>query len=130
MTARLSSDIREAARPIYCSSCFNSQDIRHVDFEAACDRGYGKAEAVQITYDDLIICENCMREGLMVLGIEDSTELKAERDDLKRKFAIKSARVDQLQNYADNLEGVMKERPEVRMDGRKRPRKNIEEVAA
>lgn len=131
MSARLASDIHEADRPIYCSSCFNSQDIRHVDFDAACDRGYGKTEAVEVALDDLILCENCVKEAAMVLGIEDSTSLKAELDDTERKLAVERKLREQAQRYSDTMEEALSVRPEaVKIDHRKKPRQIREEVVA
>jgi hypothetical protein len=118
MTTKLASD------KIFCSSCFNQQpEVRHVDFDAACDRGYGKAEAVQIAYDDLVLCENCLREGMMVLGIEDSAFLKAENEDLIRKLDVERKRRVQAQRYSDTMEEALQHRADpVKIDHRKKPR--------
>ncbi len=126
---RLAEDIREASKPIYCSACFNSQPIRHVDFDAACDRGYANEEAVKINMDDLILCENCVKEGLKVLGIEDSAELKAENEDLRRKLETKEKLHTQQQRYIDTLEDVVSQRG-AKIDHRKKPRQIREEVSA
>lgn len=131
MTIRLANEIREASRPVYCSACFNSQGIRHVDFDAASDRGYANEEAVKINMDDLILCENCIKEGARALGIEDSLTLKEELEDHKRKLDITHRRLKQAQRYADTMEEALQHRPkEVHIDHRKKPRKDIEEVLA
>jgi hypothetical protein len=126
---RLASDIREADRPIYCSACFNSEPIRHVDFDAACDRGYGDEGAIKVCLDDLIICENCLIEGLQVLGIEDSRDLKAQVVKLSQRLQVEERLRKQAQNYADTMEEALQHRPEqIKIDHRKLPRQIREPV--
>jgi hypothetical protein len=123
---RLASDIREADKPIYCSSCFNSQPVRHVDFDAACDRGYGNDEAVKITMDDLILCENCVKEAGEILGMHDKATDIDKLADLERKLDVERKLRRQAQNYAGTMEEALTRRPEqVHIDHRKRPRKEI-----
>jgi hypothetical protein len=123
---RLANTIREAGKPIYCSACFNSQDIRHVDFDASCDRGYANAEAVQITMDDLILCENCVREGARLLGMTDEADLHEHCAELGRKLEQKDKALKQAQRYADTMEEALHERPKpVHIDHRRKPRKEI-----
>ncbi len=124
---RLASDIREADRPIYCSACFNSQAIRHVDFDAACDRGYANEEAVKVVMDDLIICENCVREGAEILGMQDNTLLTAEVQELRAKLATKDKLLAQQERYSSTMESLLQQRGQD-VDHRKKPRK-LEEVA-
>jgi hypothetical protein len=127
MTRLADNVIRLSGLPQRCSACSNQQPgIRHVDFDAACDRGYGNEEAVKVAYDDLILCENCVKEGLQVLGIEDSKELKAELQDTKRKLEIKDKLLKQAQRYSDTMEEALGHRPDpVHIDHRKRPRKEL-----
>ena len=124
MTVRLTNEISETSRTIYCSACGNQeQSKRHVDFDAACDRGYGNAEAVQIAYDDLVLCENCVREAMTNLGIEDSAFLKAENEDLVRKLDVERKRRVQAQRYSDTMEEALQHRAEpVKIDHRRKPR--------
>ena len=127
---RLANDIREADRPIHCSACFNSQDLRHIDFDAACDRGYANEEAVQVVMDDLIICENCVRAGARLLGMEDEAVNADRIADLERKLDVKEKLYKQASTYADNLEDAFEKRPTpIQIDHRKKPRKLLEEVA-
>lgn len=133
MTRLADNVIRLSGLPQRCSACFNQQPgIRHVDFDAACDRGYGNDEAIKVDYDDLILCENCVKEGLQVLGIEDSKALKAENENLKRKLNVERKRREQAQRYADTMEDAISHRPEpVNIDHRKKPRqvRDMEGVA-
>jgi hypothetical protein len=126
LVTRLANEIREASKPIYCSACFNSQDLRHVDFDAACDRGYANDEAVQVTMDDLILCENCVREGARLLGMTDEQELHDKVEDLEAKLDATAKALRQARNYADTLEHAIGERPDpIKIDHRRRPRKEI-----
>lgn len=123
----LASDISETTRVVFCSSCFNQQpELRHVDFKAACDRGYGNDEAIKIAMDDLILCENCVKEACMVLGIEDSHTLKAKVLNLQRRLDRTEKAQRQAQRYADTMEEALQHRPDgVHIDHRKKPRKEI-----
>ena len=126
---RLASDIREADKPIFCSACFNAQSIRHIDFDAACDRGYGKDEAIQITLDDLILCENCVKEGAELIGMTAENEKDRTISDLERKLTVRTKERDQARRYADTLEDAVSHRPErVHIDHRKKPRQLREEA--
>jgi hypothetical protein len=132
MTVRLANEIREASKPIHCAACFNSQDIRHVDFDAACDRGYSDGVAVAVSMDELVLCENCVRVGAELLGMTNSEGLKAQLEDAKRKNDVLRRRLEQQQRYADTLEeGLvrLREKP-VRIDHRQKPRQLRDEVQA
>jgi hypothetical protein len=115
--------------PMYCAACFNQRpELRHIDFDAATDRGYGAEEATRVAMDDLILCENCVREGARLLSMVD-------RDDqtiatLQRKLDVAEKAKRQAQNYADTMEEALSKRPEkVAIDHRKKPRKQIEQIA-
>jgi hypothetical protein len=123
MTVRLINEISETTRITFCSACGNQESVRHVDFDAACDRGYGKAEGVQIALDDLILCEGCLKRGATILGIEDSTFLKADNEELKQKLDIETRGREKAERYIDTLEEAFDQRSApVKIDHRKRPR--------
>lgn len=131
MTVRLANEIRETTTPVRCSGCFNQQPhLRHVDFDAACDRGYGNDEGVKINMDDLILCENCVREGAEKLGIKDSRQLAAKVETLEKRLDVSEKRRVQAEKWAGTMEDAISHRPEKpQIDHRKRPRKQLEEVA-
>jgi hypothetical protein len=116
--------IKLANTPQYCAACFNQQpQLRHIDFDAALDRGYGKPEAVQVTMDDAIICENCVKEAGRLLGMLEQSAWTKEKADLERKLSIRTKERDQSRRYADTIESALSHRPEpVRIDHRKKPR--------
>jgi hypothetical protein len=118
---RLASDIREAQKPIFCSACFNSQDVRHIDFDAASDRGYGKTEAIEVAMDDLILCENCVKNGAELLGMTDDAALKARVTQLERVNDLLEKRVVKSERYASTMEDLLGQK-EINVDHRKKPR--------
>ena len=122
---RLASDIREAAKPIFCSACFNSQPVRHIDFDAACDRGYGKAEATQVAMDDLVLCEGCVKEGAEILGMIDAEEWQREKQRLEHEVTTQKRLREQSDRYAGTLEDAVSQRG-IHVDHRKRPRQKQE----
>jgi hypothetical protein len=126
---RLANEVREAAMPMYCAACFNQQpSLRHSDFDASIDRGYGNDEATRVAMDDLILCENCVREGARLLDMIDRDDQTIATLEHKLDVAEKAKR--QAQNYADTMEEALTKRPEkVHIDHRKKPRKQIEEYA-
>ncbi len=123
VTVRLINEISETSRITFCSACGNQESVRHIDFDSACDRGYGNAEGVQIALDDLILCERCIKNGAEILGIEDSSVLKAELDETRSKLEIEQKAREKAEKYADRLEEAFDERPaQIKLDHRKRPR--------
>lgn len=130
MTVRLTNEIRETSMPVHCSACFAQQNIRHVDFDAACDRGYSDGVAVEVAMDDLILCENCVKNGAAALGIEDSKILKYELDEVEAKLLSERKEREQAQRYAATLEeALLDARPEpLKIDHRKKPRQLREET--
>ena len=131
MTTRIANEIRAAETPIYCAGCMNQQpELQHVDFDAACDRGYGEGP-LPVTMDDLILCENCVREGARLIGMEDTSLTAAHVRNLEAKADTLEKRLKQAERYADAMEMALDERPEkVHLDHRKKPRKQIEMEAA
>ncbi len=110
--------------PIRCSACFNQQpNLRHVDMDSACDRGYGNQEAVEVVMDDLILCENCVTEAGLLIGMMDATALDEEVARLQKGLDLAEAEKKQAQRYADTLEDAISQRPEaIKIDHRKKPR--------
>lgn len=133
MTIRMAENtIRLLQVPQCCSACGNQapaeQEVRYVDFDAACDRGYGNAEAHQIALDDLILCEGCIRTAALMVDMVDGGELAAQFDSLQRRYGVEQRRADKAENYASMLEAAMDERPVAVSAPRRRgrPRKDDE----
>jgi hypothetical protein len=130
LTVRLANEIRETGMPVYCSACMNQQPkLRHVDFDAATDRGYGNEEAVKVVMDDLILCEGCVKRGAELLGMVDSEEQAEHVADLERRLNVEERRYKQAQGYADRMEDALQHRAKpITLDHRQKPRQ-IKEMA-
>src|SRR5579872_2884464 len=109
MSARLANEVRPCGVPMYCSACHNQDSsLTHVDFDAACDRGYGDNN---VSMDDLILCEECLRRGAELVGMRDARELQDELTSLKRRLDQERYRADQADEYAGRLELAIDARP-------------------
>ena len=112
MSVQLTNDIRPAELPVYCSACAcQDKTKRHVDFDAACDRGYGADEAVAVSMDDLIICETCLRSAAGLVGMIDDTEPVEKIAVLERRLAEEQKRADKASSYAERMEQALATRP-------------------
>jgi hypothetical protein len=112
MTRMAPNTVELAGMPQRCSACFGQQHgIRHVDMDAACDRGYGNDEAVKIAYDDLILCENCVKEAAILLGMTDSQELKDSKTDLEVRLENTLKALRKAETYGESLEATLSHRP-------------------
>jgi hypothetical protein len=124
MTIRVAEDhIKPSGLPMYCSSCFNQQpNLKHIDFDAACDRGfYGGENSTRITMDDLVLCEECIGEAARFLDWMPASEIKA-------ALRAKDERIDRLekdlkkaQRYAGNMEEVLYEN-KIKLHSTQKPR--------
>lgn len=110
--------------PVYCSACWNAQpEKRHVDYAADNDQGYGNATDTQVPYDNLQLCEDCMKAGAKLVGMVDAAERDQEIADLRARNDILAREARQAQNYADRLEDAFDKRAQpIELDHRRRPR--------
>lgn len=124
MSIKLTNEINPT-QANFCSACFNQDNKkRHVDFDAACDRGYGNDEVTKITMDELVLCEDCIRAGGELVGLVIGDVLETEVEALKRKLEDETKLRKQAQNYADRLEDAFDSRSQpVKLDHRSKPRK-------
>lgn len=115
MSTTLANRVRPAGTPMYCSACHNQDSsVRHVDFDAACDRGYGLQEdsGVKVSMDDLILCEGCLRSGAGLVGMVDEEEQSARIESLERRLTEETRRCEQAVAYANRMEEALAQRPE------------------
>jgi hypothetical protein len=97
---------------MYCSACgCQDREKRHVDFDAACDRGYGADEAIAVSMDDLILCETCLRSGALLVGMIDDAEPVERIAILERRLDEEKLRADKAVSYAERMEAALAERP-------------------
>jgi hypothetical protein len=136
MSTTLANQVRPAGTPIFCSACHNQDSsARHVDFDAACDRGYGSLEDnpdIKISMDDLVLCETCLRHGASLVGLVDADEQGARVESLERRLAEETRRCEQAVNYANRMEEALAARPEPIQVSRPRgrpPRQKEKEAA-
>ncbi len=117
--------VKPANLPQYCSACFGQDSsIRHLDFNASCDRGwYGQDPATNIAMDDLIICENCWKAGAPILDYAPKSDYEERISSLEADNDRKERELKQARNYADTMEEALeKRRDKVHIDHRKKPR--------
>ena len=87
--------------PVHCSSCFQQDPSRrHVDFEASYDGPVFAEGAAKVAIDDLIICEECLRNGARLLGLVDPDGTAQERD---RLLATNQRLADQITTLERSL---------------------------
>lgn len=115
MSTTLANRVRPAGTPMYCSACHNQDStIPHVDFDAACDRGYGlQADSgVKVSMDDLILCATCLKSGAGLIGMVDEDAQAARIESLERRLAEETKRCEQAVGYANRMEEALAQRPE------------------
>jgi hypothetical protein len=114
--------------PVFCAACFNADhEIRHVDFDAAADRGYGLRPGQEpISMDEIVLCERCVTLGAKLLGLEDVRPHQRTAERLEERIGELQGERDRAVEYADKMEDAIGSRPE-RIDGRKmrRPREPV-----
>ncbi len=133
MSVQLANSIRPAELPMYCSACgCQDREKQHVDFDAACDRGYGAEGTVAVSMDDLILCETCLRSGAELVGMIDATEPQEKISVLEQRLADEKLRADKAVGYAERMEAALAARPTpVKVSRpRGRPRKARQEATA
>lgn len=103
--------------PYVCSSCGGQYpERRHVDFQAAWDgptfrEGVAVAEGdvrtnLTVAIDDLIICENCLRDAGMLVGLDDAHVLHGRFDVAQEKIRDLSERLAGQADYIAKLEAA------------------------
>ena len=106
--------------PALCSSCFGQYpDRQHIDFEASWDgpvvEGGVAGEdgtvvsRIPVAIDELILCEECVREGARLLGMTDENSGELER--LREQLRETREREAGLKAYVDQLEKTVAAKP-------------------
>ena len=137
MATALANEIRPTTLPMYCSACFGQYpERRHIDFDAACDRGYAavmtkgrslgeQSNAVPVAMDDLILCEDCLKDGAYKLGMIDGEEAQRRQANLEARLEVTEGLVKREEAYVERLEAILKDRLGG-LDHRRRPRRKVE----
>lgn len=94
--------------PAHCASCYLQEtDVRHVDFGASYD-GPVLEGSIKVTIDDLVLCENCLRTAVQLLGITgDVEELQDELRLANQEKLELRERVNGLEDYRRKLEAAV-----------------------
>lgn len=103
--------------PAVCAACHLAKpQARHVDFEAAIEGPVLRDEGALVTIDDLIVCEDCVREAAQLLAVDPQPmrDLELERDHERAQAAG-------WREYALSLEETYGRRPEPLRRGPGRP---------
>jgi hypothetical protein len=106
--------------PAMCSGCFGQYpDRQHIDFESSWDGPVVEGGAmgengqvisrIPVSIDELILCEDCVREGASLLGL--SEENTAKLDQLRAEIIDLKARNKGLDTYVNKLEQAVRVRP-------------------
>lgn len=93
--------------PAHCTGCFQAKPhMRHVDFGAFYDGPVMQAAIGTLPHviDDLILCEDCLRDAGRLVGLGDATQLNERiealeqlRNDLGERLTAALAHIDQLE---------------------------------
>jgi len=112
MAATLANEVRAVGAPAYCSACFAQDTSKiHIDMDAACDRGYG--DDITINMDDLVLCENCVREAAMLIGMRDATESAKDIEVLGERVKRQAYLLKSANKRIGLLERLLAENPTI-----------------
>jgi len=103
--------------PAVCAACHSAKPhSRHIDYEAVIEGPVLRDAGALVTIDDLIICEDCIREAAQLLAIDPQPmrELEIDRDHYRAQAAG-------WREYALSLEEIYGRRPEPLRRGPGRP---------
>ncbi len=118
MTIRLADRI-----PPFCAVCFNQAQVRHIDCDAASDRGWDDGAGTPISMDEIIICEGCAKEIGYLVDMTDDEELKAKLRQKESELDKWKRDALKAEEYADRLEDIFDHRPgKIKVDHRRKPR--------
>lgn len=96
--------------PPYCAACHQAvPEKRHVDFGAATDGPMlpaldGVVGVVGHSIDDIIICEDCLKEAGRLIGYENAEEL---REELDAEREANERLHEQLQGTREGVAGAL-----------------------
>lgn len=93
--------------PTYCSSCHcQNAELRHVDFEAYWD-GPVLGDDVKVPIDDLVLCEDCLKAGGLLIGLIDNKAMRTENFELGRALDAKNEEIEEMRKVISDLEHTL-----------------------
>ena len=107
--------------PSHCSACFAQYpDRRHVDMESSWDGPVIEGgvvgedgivqDTIKVSIDELILCENCVRDAAALIGMEP-VDMK-ERDRLLEVNGELARKVMELEKHNASLQAALLTKPE------------------
>lgn len=112
--------IKLVTPPTHCSSCFGQNiERQHVDFDAAWDGpvfrdgvatgGSGEeSNVIPVAIDDLIICDECLRQAAGLLGLVDPDETTERLGEALGQLENLRDRLAEREDYVSKLEAAVK----------------------
>jgi hypothetical protein len=115
--------------PVRCSACFGQYtERRHVDFEAAWEGPTFKEgiagedgeilNAIPVSIDDLILCEDCLRAAAALIGLKDPDEVSEYAEQLETQRDELLEKVRGFERHSANLEASIASKRELTGAGR------------
>lgn len=108
--------------PAACSGCFQAKpEMRHVDFDVAWD-GPTVSDGVMgqdgevlhtlhASIDDLVLCEDCLRDAGRLVGLTNPEQLAAELEQLQASNQVLVEKYRGLEEYAARMEAAVAAKP-------------------
>lgn len=92
--------------PVACAGCFDQKvRARHVDFESAWD-GPMVNEDLRQAIDDLILCEDCIRQAGKLVGIGDVEQANALEEEALERAEQATARAQEAESKLSQVAAV------------------------
>lgn len=117
--------------PSHCAACFGQYtDRRHVDLEASYDgpaypdgvmTDQGMVRNLTVAIDDLILCEDCLRDAGRLVDLGNVEELNGQLEQKDEQLENLRARLAESEQYADRLEQSVAAKPERRKPRKRQP---------
>lgn len=98
--------------PTVCSVCLQPPMIhdpqhRFVDFEVAYDGPVIPGSPANIPVDDLFICEDCLKRGAELIGMENGEEARAQIAQLEQTVAEKDTEITEKDKAIASLNATI-----------------------
>lgn len=122
---------RLSEMPMFCASC-GSQDpqARYVDFDAAWDGPVVNPEdSIKMQIDDLVVCENCLKEASRLVGLVDPDETAQMLTRAQQDLIAKEDKIKELQGYISRLEAAVSAKPGARKPAEPKAQKGKQVVS-
>jgi len=105
--------MRFTEMPAFCSGCHGqTPDYRHIDFESYWDGPVlDLANGMKQCIDDLILCEQCVKEAAHMLGWMDAKRQQLETKRLQDELETAQQNIAKLERHSRALAAALQDRP-------------------